>query len=224
MTQDIIISATTFLLLFLSPSWGNAADTSVLDTEGRPLRAKSRYYILPASQGQGGGITVSQKNQTTLCPLYVSQESQEIYLGLSVWFLPSKHNQRLIYISSDINILFNMVNMCLQSAAWKLTIDHTTWRKYVATGGAIGNPGEETVSSWFKIEKVKSGSYEYDYNYKIMYCPNVCSFCMVICGDVGVFVQDDGTRLLGLSDRPFYVMFKKAKSRMKQKQYHYNFL
>lgn len=205
-----IISATTILLFFLYPFGGDAVDNAVLDTKGRPLRSHSRYYILPANQGQSGGLTISPRNRTSICPLYVAQEFHQVYPGLPAWFLPSDSRQRLISLSSDVNILFNIVNICLQSAGWRLTIDNATMRRYVATGGAIGNPGEETLSSWFKIEKVQGSNNEYGYRYKIVFCPNVCTFCMVMCGDVGIFVQEDGTRLLGLSQHPLYVMFKKA--------------
>ncbi|XP_021746649.1 kunitz trypsin inhibitor 2-like [Chenopodium quinoa] len=215
-TSHPIISAITFLLI-LFPPCGNAvpADNAVFDTKGRPLRAKSRYYILPVAQGQGGGLTMSPKNRTTFCPLHVAQEDQEIYPGLPVWFLPKDSSQRVVTLSSDLNILFNTVNICLQSAGWQLIVDHTMRRKYVTTGGAIGNPGEETISSWFSIEKAGRGVNIDDYHYMIVYCPNVCQFCMVMCGHVGVFVQEDGSRLLGLTDRPLHVMFKKARSRSK---------
>ncbi|KNA22880.1 hypothetical protein SOVF_029880 [Spinacia oleracea] len=210
-----IISATTFFLLFFLLPCGNAgaAGNAVLDTNGRPLRARSRYYIVPVAHGQGGGLTMLSKNTTSFCPLYVVQE---MYPGLPVWFLPNNPRQRLVTLSSDLNILFNAISNCLQSVGWQLTVDHTTGRKYVATGGAIGNPGEETVSSWFNIEKVRTigrRGNESGNHYKIVFCPNVCEFCMVMCGDVGVFVQEDGTRLLALTDRPLHVMFKKAKGR-----------
>ncbi|KAL2903888.1 Kunitz trypsin inhibitor 2 [Bienertia sinuspersici] len=205
MTPHLIISAMAFLPVLFSI----ATDTDVLDIKGHPLRAHSRYYILPVNVGEGGGLTILPKNRTSICPLYVAQEKLQVYAGLPVWFLPIDPKQHHVSLSSDLNILFNVVNICLQSAAWRLTLDCATGRRYVATGGAIGNPGEETLSSWFKIEKVES-SYLYGNHYKIVFCPSVCRFCMVMCEDVGVLVQEDGTRLLGLSQHPLYVMFKKA--------------
>ncbi|WMV21155.1 hypothetical protein MTR67_014540 [Solanum verrucosum] len=73
---------------------------------------------------------------------------------------------------------------------------------FITLGGTQGNPGRETISNWFKIEK-------FDRDYKLLYCPTVCDFCKVICRDIGIFIQD-GVRRLALSDVPFKVMFKKA--------------
>ena len=207
----IILPTAALLLLLHGLSDGKVVDNVVLDTKGRSLKANSMYYILPATQGQGGGLMMLPRNRTSHCPHYVSQLNLDIFPGLPLWFLPENPKQKRVSISSDVNILFNVVNSCLQSAAWQIIVDRATKRKYVGTGGVIGSPGEETVRSWFKIEKVKRNRYGlYQYDYKIVYCPNVCSFCMVMCGDIGVFVLEDGSRFLGLSDHPFYVMFKKA--------------
>ncbi|XP_010683193.2 kunitz trypsin inhibitor 5 [Beta vulgaris subsp. vulgaris] len=206
MTHVIISAATIFLFLCLSPLTSTADTTAVLDINGRPLQAGCNYYILPVIRGRGGGLTMTSKNATELCPLYVAQEDHEVSNGLPLKFYPVNPKDKRISLSSDLNFVFDAATTCVQSTGWSLTIEMETGRRYVGTGGEIGNPGVETVDNWFKIEKDGSGKYYY----KIVYCPGVCNFCKVMCGDVGVFIEKDGRRLLGFSDQPLLVMFKKA--------------
>ena len=86
---------------------------------------------------------------------------------------------------------------------WKLGYDESTGIRYITTGGVEGNPGRETLSNWFKIEK-------HGDDYKLLFCPTVCNFCKVICRDVGVYIQDGFRRLVLTTAEPFRVMFKKA--------------
>ena len=79
----------------------------------------------------------------------------------------------------------------------------------MATGGVIGEP--EVVSDWFKIEKVEVVGI--DDVYKIVYCPSVHEGGYeVVCGDLGVFIEKNGRRLLGIHDKPLLVRFKKAEA------------
>jgi hypothetical protein len=75
----------------------------------------------------------------------------------------------------------------------------------VSTGGVEGNPGFNTVTNWFQIEKA-------DDDYKIVFCPTKVCNCGVLCRDIGIYIEDNGTRTLSLSDalQPFKVQFKKA--------------
>ncbi|GKD69027.1 proteinase inhibitor I3 [Tanacetum coccineum] len=59
---------------------------------------------------------------------------------------------------------------------------------------------ERELDNWFKVEKTEDG-------YKFVFCPTVCSFCKVLCRDVGIFVDDRGNRRLALSDVPYSVHF-----------------
>ncbi|KAK3406148.1 hypothetical protein EUGRSUZ_K02323 [Eucalyptus grandis] len=94
--------------------------------------------------------------------------------------------------------------ICMHSTVWRLGAYNEEVKQYfVESGGVLGSPGRETISNWFKIEKV-------DEDYKLVFCPTVCDTCKVICRDVGVYV-DGATRRLALSDEPFRVMFKKAR-------------
>ncbi|KAI5678085.1 hypothetical protein M9H77_09035 [Catharanthus roseus] len=175
---------------------------AVLDADGHQLQPGSKYYIIPFHSGNGGGLALSSKDIP--CPFYVMQENLEASNGLPLRFLPANSTQQTITLSSDLNIVFNAGTICVQSTAWKVGgVDGKTGQRYVMSNGVIGNPGEDTLSSWFKIEKMGNG-------YKIVFCPSVCSFCKVVCGNLGVF-REDGIRWLGLNhDDPLVILFKKA--------------
>ncbi|KAF9623986.1 hypothetical protein IFM89_007684 [Coptis chinensis] len=177
-----------------------ATGTTVLDLDGQKVQANKKYYILPVVRGMGGGLALGLRNKT--CPFYVAQEILEVSKGLPLRLLPINATDKFVQVSTDMNFVFSAATICVQSTAWRLgSIDGVSGRRYVTTGGRVGNPGVGTVSNWFKIES-------YMHDYKLVFCPTVCNFCKVICGDVGVFLED-GKRWLGLSDVPFPIMLKK---------------
>lgn len=172
-----------------------AAVEPVTDINGNRLRSGINYYILPVVRGRGGGLTIS-KSENKTCPNTVIQDQYEVSQGLPLKFSPSDKS-RIIRVSTDLNFIFSATSI------WKLdNFDETTNQWFVSTCGVAGNPGQKTVSNWFKIDK-------YENDYKIVFCPTVCNFCKVMCRDIGVFVQG-GKRSLVLSDVPLKVMFKRA--------------
>ncbi|KAL9226220.1 hypothetical protein vseg_002056 [Gypsophila vaccaria] len=208
--MTLIPFLTTTILLLLSTTTATATTTTtaaVLDTSGHPLKPDTPYYILPVFRGRGGGLTMSPKNTTTQCPLYAAQSPYETSLGKPVKLYPVNLENRIVSVSTDLNMVFSaFATPCRQSTGWQLRLDEETGRRYVGLGVVTAAPGPQSVSNWFKIEKNGSGVYDY----KIVFCPSVCNFCKVLCGDVGVFVESDGSRLLGFSGQPLLVMFKKA--------------
>lgn len=107
-------------------------------------------------------------------------------------------------MSTDMNIMFSSTGTtCERSMIWRISeLDSATGRWYVTVGSVAGSPGPSTWRNWFKIER-------YGLDYKLVFCPSVCTNCKgILCGDVGVF-EEDGCRWLGLSDVPFPVMFEK---------------
>ena len=202
---------TIFLFLFFSPLTTTSVSDNhqlVIDIDGKPVQSNTNYYILPVMRGNGGGLTLDSRNTTQLCPLYVSQQNQEVSNGLPLKFLPVNPKHKTISVSSDLNMVFDAASICVQSNVWSLIKDDQgSERRYVGAGGQVGNPGIGTLSNWFRIDKAGSG----EYDYKIVYCPGVCDVCRVACGDIGVFIEKDGRRLLGVNrDKPLLVMFKKA--------------
>ncbi|KAM3319371.1 kunitz trypsin inhibitor 5 [Capsicum chacoense] len=196
-----------FLILAISSNsfLSSAAESppAVVDIAGKILRTGFDYYILPVVRGRGGGLTLDSIGDKT-CPLdAVVQEQNEINQGLPLTFTPFNAKKGVIRESTDLNIIFSANSICVQTTLWKLgDYDAKTGKYFITIGGNEGNPGRETLSNWFKIEK-------FERDYKLVYCPTVCKFCKVICKDVGIFIQD-GVRRLALSDVPFKVMFKKA--------------
>ncbi|KAL5721313.1 hypothetical protein ACHQM5_004971 [Ranunculus cassubicifolius] len=201
MTISLPFSALFIFSIALLPL---SFSTTVLDINGENVQTNTNYYILPVSRGLGGGLGIAQRN-TTRCPLYVAQESQDVFSGVPLKFLPADTKEKFAQVSKDMNFVFSANTICVQSMGWRLGgVDEVTGKRYVATNGVIGNPGRSTISNWFKIER-------FDQNYyRLVFCPSVCSLCKVVCGDVGIF-NEDGRRWLGLTDGvQFRVVFKKA--------------
>lgn len=179
--------------------------SAVLDVDGQELRAAAKYYILPAfrSKGNGGGLALSSRDGS--CPNYVMQEIHAQSNGHPVRLLPVNKLDVNISLSSDVNIVFHAATTCVQATGWRMGgVDAITGRRYVKSGALPGRPGASTVSNWFKVEKNEHGD-----GYKIVFCPSVCSFCKVVCGDIGAF-DENGKKWLGLSDGfPLIVNFRK---------------
>ncbi|MGI4297463.1 Kunitz family serine protease inhibitor, partial [Klebsiella pneumoniae] len=199
---------TWLFLSFLLLGTASAAPSPVLDTDGKKLRAGTDYYILPVFRGMGGGLTLAStgRNGTTGtgCPLDVVQAPYEVDHGLPLIFTPVDPKKGVIRVSTDHNIKFSAATICAQSTVWRLDSDESIGQLIVTSGGVEGNPGRETLSNWFKIE-------HYDDDYKLVFCPTVCNFCRPVCGDLGIYIDENGTRRLAVnSDVPFKVVFKKA--------------
>ncbi|KAL7160844.1 hypothetical protein ACSBR2_041481 [Camellia fascicularis] len=198
-----ILSTFSSNSIFLSTA--NSAPSPVLDVGGNEVRTGIDYYILPVIRGRGGGLTLASTTKSgTTCPLDVVQARHEVDNGLPLTFSPVNPKKGVVRVSTDMNIKFSASTICVQSTVWRLdNYDESTGQYFVTTGGVEGNPSRETTSNWFKIDK-------FDDDYKLVFCPGVCDFCKVICRDVGIYVDENGTRRLALSDVPFKVMFKKA--------------
>ncbi|KAK2642914.1 hypothetical protein Ddye_024677 [Dipteronia dyeriana] len=205
-TTLLILSFFIFAFVTKAPLvvTADASPDPVLDIAGKKLRAGTDYYILPVFRGRGGGLTLASTGKET-CPLDVVQERHEVENGLPVTFSPVNIKKGVIRLSTDQNIKFNASTICVQSTVWKLdSYDDSLGQWFVTTGGVEGNPGRETTSNWFKIEK-------FDDDYKLVFCPSVCDTCRVLCRDIGIYIdRATGIRRLALSDTPFKVMFKKA--------------
>ncbi|KAL2507237.1 Kunitz family trypsin and protease inhibitor protein [Forsythia ovata] len=186
-----------------------AAPDPVLDASGKLLRANSDYYILPASHRSGGGLDLTNTKNMT-CPLDVVQRGDD-NPGIPVAFFPVNLKKGVVRVFTDLNIMFtdtftDLYTLCPESTIWKLDhyhpYDPLNIEYFITTGGVVGNPGRETQGNWFKIKKFGGG-------YKLLHCPSVCTYCDVVCKDVGIYVQN-GHRRLALTNVPFKVVFKKA--------------
>ncbi|KAK0578371.1 hypothetical protein LWI29_031741 [Acer saccharum] len=208
MKSTLLILISFFIFAFVTKAplvvTADSSPDPVLDIAGEKLHTGTDYYILPVVRGRGGGLTLASTGNET-CPLDVVQERQEVENGLPVTFSPVNIKKGVVRLSTDQNIKFSASTICVQSTVWKLdSHDDSLGQWFVTTGGVEGNPGRETISNWFKIEK-------FDDDYKLVFCPSVCDTCRVLCRDIGIYIdQATGIRRLALSDTPFKVMFKKA--------------
>ena len=203
--MSVLLEVPIFFFAITTKPWLGAADSApdlVLDLDCKKVRTGADYYILPVIRGRGGGLALASTRSKT-CPLHVVQERHEVSKGLPLTFSPVNQKKGGVRVSTDLNVNFSAATICVQSTVWNLDkFDDSIRHWFVTTGGVKGNPGRETTSNWFKIEK-------YEDRYKLVFCPTVCNFCKVLCKDVGIYIED-GRRHLALSDVPFMVMFKKV--------------
>nr|GFA07920.1 Kunitz-like protease inhibitor [Tanacetum cinerariifolium] len=194
------------LLVFLlftsviSLSLAQRSPDPIRDIDGNLVRSGTDYYILPVFRGRGGGVTLAPTRNDS-CPLDVVQANLEVDNGLPLKFTPVDPKKGVIRESTDLNIIFSASSICIQSNVWML--EEYEGQLIVTGHGVSGNPGQETISNWFKIEK-------FDQDYKLVFCPTVCDLCRPVCGDIGVNIDENGSRRLAISDVPFKIMFKKA--------------
>ncbi|CAI9113352.1 OLC1v1013936C1 [Oldenlandia corymbosa var. corymbosa] len=201
---------------FLTSTAQNVSSNPVIDTTGESLHHGNIYYILPAAGGEssngGGGITL-QIGRNNSCPYEIVQTSEKNSNGLPLSFSPVT-NDNLIRVDTDLNIKFvNNTQVgfpvtCPQSSVWRINSTGSN-PVFVTTGGVEGNPSLQTLPNWFKIQKFEDG-------YQIQYCPSA-SLCgknpcgvLLLCENVGVFVDDNGARRLALNQAPFKMVFKRA--------------
>ncbi|KVI00176.1 kunitz trypsin inhibitor 2-like [Cynara cardunculus var. scolymus] len=185
----------------LSLSIGQNPDP-VLDLTGSTVRSALRYYVIPAIRGNGGGVKLAPTTINQTCPLDVVQENNELLNGLPLTFLPTNTNKDgTIFESTDLNIKFSDATTCGRPAVWRVEV--SGGQRVVSSRGMVGNPGQETISNWFKIEKYEDG-------YKVTFCPSVCNTCRPACADIGSTIAKNGRRSLVLNNVPLKVVFKKA--------------
>ncbi|KAK0588456.1 hypothetical protein LWI29_001266 [Acer saccharum] len=169
--------AFSFLFLaFITKPLLVASEQPLVDVNGDKVRTGTTYRIVSVIRGAGGGGLTLGDGRNGLCPLDVIQLGSDLMRGLP--------------------FLFSPVNNTVDEE------NYVTW--FITTNGAVGNPGAQTLESWFKFEKVDGNTY------KIKYCPSVCETCVSICSDVGIYFGNGGRRLALSKTRPFLVSILKA--------------
>ncbi|XP_060204333.1 kunitz trypsin inhibitor 5-like [Lycium barbarum] len=176
----------------------------VHDSTGNMLRAGANYYVQPIYPDEAWGFELASiNNHHKPCPLGIVQE--DYYPGTPLLFSSANPKKSIIRLSTDLNIDYNLsYTVCTKSndVIWTVgPYDRRAKSYFLVLGGVKENPGRETIKNWFKIEVFGD-------NYKIRYCPSVCSDCKVMCKDVGV-IEFNGQKRLGLSDVPVEVKFVK---------------
>ncbi|MCD7461727.1 hypothetical protein HAX54_046906 [Datura stramonium] len=198
----LAILSTTFFFLVKAQN----VSEPVLDVSGKAVVKGSNYFILPAGRGNNddGGLDVSSiRNRTN--PLVVSQNTQSS-VGGSLQFSPLDPEENTVRLSTDLNVKFMSIIISDSSTVWTVNNEIIPQRYVVAVGGVEGNPGRDTLSNWFKIDK-------YEDAYKLVYCPGVCETCRPFCGDIGILVEPNNKRVLFVgSDKPLKVKFQYTES------------
>ncbi|CAK9174301.1 unnamed protein product [Ilex paraguariensis] len=165
---------------------------------GEQMQVTDYYYIeWPLFRPRTVVQLVSGGNET--CPLDVGPRTQLVG-GIPARISPVNSDDGVVRESTDLNIKFVWVPPCAQSGVWNVQYDEESEEYFVRVGGVEGNPDCETITNWFKIEKL--GDY-----YKLVFCPSVCNnhYCNAICKDVG---RDSEGRFV-LSDTPYRIGFRK---------------
>ncbi|TYH52954.1 hypothetical protein E1A91_D09G063500v1 [Gossypium mustelinum] len=197
-------TASLFLLFIFSitpPSFlfevANATNYPVLDIDGDWLRTGVEYYVVSAIFGAGGGGLALGRSTKQPCPEIVVQRRSDFDKGTPVIFSNADTNDTVVRLSTDVNIEFTPIRtkLCRTTTVWKIdNYDDSAGKWWVTTDGVRGNPGPNTLTSWFKIENVGI------LGYKFKYCPSVCESCTTLCSEIERDVDSDGQIRLALSD------------------------
>ncbi|XP_022737266.1 21 kDa seed protein-like [Durio zibethinus] len=199
------IAAAVLLLFFVFSTKScflgvaNAANEPVFDTDGDELRTGVEYYVVSSIRGAGGGGLDLGSSPNQICPKFVVQRGLDMEFGRPVVFYPVDANDSVVHQSTDVNIVFlpSIDPYCRTTTMWKLdNYDHSSGKWWLTTGGIRGDPGPQTLTSWFKIEKFRPDFT--DRVYRLIFCPSVCDSCVTLCNDISRY--DCGTQLrLGLT-------------------------
>ncbi|KAH0689882.1 hypothetical protein KY289_017240 [Solanum tuberosum] len=153
----------------------------VRDINGDILTPDSRYFVVSAIRGAGGGGVFrgigAGHDANFVCPFQVVQSGRDLYKGMPVIFKPKAAKQVEITESSDVNIEFYIDNpsgIC-NNTVWEVEgFPGHDIPMYLTTFGEAGHV--KNVASWFQIKKTGS------YMYKLMFCP----YGEPICSDIGI--------------------------------------
>ncbi|KAK9079664.1 hypothetical protein SSX86_001337 [Deinandra increscens subsp. villosa] len=195
----ILFSLAFILCIFKANS--DPAPAPVRDISGNVLRTGVEYAAFPTSiDGFGGSIAPAAIGNNESCPAGVIEFQTDEHARLFT-LTPVDPKKGVIRVSSDVNIKFSGSAICGESNVWNLKYDKGMKQYAVMVEGVEGNPGRETVDNWFKIEKTNDG-------YKFVFCPSVCSYCKVMCRDVGTTIdQNIGVTRLVLGGDPLSFNF-----------------
>ncbi|XVF50506.1 hypothetical protein PTKIN_Ptkin04bG0106500 [Pterospermum kingtungense] len=216
------ITAVVLLVLFLFSTkscFAKAAKEPVFDRDGDELRTGVEYNIHAAFYGPSNGFLDLGSPTDKFCPKFVIQSTTESNFGRPAVFYPAKTSESVVQESTDVNIMFlpGLDAYCRTSTVWKIDdYDPSFGKWWVTTGGVRGNPGPQTLTSWFKFEKVRS-PYVIGNWYNIRFCPSVCESCAILCNNITTFYSEEQLRLtLSPSGTGRIFSFVKASTAIKE--------
>ncbi|XP_054781571.1 trypsin inhibitor DE5 alpha chain-like [Prosopis cineraria] len=187
----------TLLALFLVLAFTSAKADFVIDTEGNRMRNGGQYYILPAHEGNGGGIDLAATGKES-CPLTVVQTPSEQSNGL-----PTRISSpyRIADLPTNFPVEFTVVAppKCAQTPAKWTIVGREDERREVKLAGH-----KNTERGSFEIRTHRGTTY------KMVFCPSDEEYS---CAALGISKDKKGNRRLVIdNDNPFIVVFQRAGS------------
>ncbi|TYH51456.1 hypothetical protein ES332_D10G275900v1 [Gossypium tomentosum] len=209
-TASVFLLFIIFSITPLSFSFGvaNTTNAPVLDSDGNELRTGTPYFVVSSIWGAGGGGLALGMPRGKPCPEVVAQRGSGDD-GIPVIFSNSDSNDGVVRLSSDINIEFIPLRprFCQTTTVWKVDdYDHSAGKWWVITDGVKGNPGANTLTSWFRIEKAG------DLDYTFKYCPAVCGTCPALCNKITRDSDGEMIRLALSAGHGWPFFFKKLQT------------
>ncbi|KAK9085195.1 hypothetical protein Sjap_025606 [Stephania japonica] len=181
----------TSILLFISMAFTTinariVIPVPVVDADGDPVQLGVYYHLVPFTLDTGGGLARGpNRNHNKTCPLSVVQLPLNGKKGLPIRFFLSliPVEERVVRTSTDHIFQFNNSSICGKDPIWKLdAFDESVGKYFISTTNQITTD----MKYKFKIERV--GSFASVNNYKLSYCPTVCSTCVpLLCKNIGVY-------------------------------------
>ena len=151
-TRAFALLTLTTLLFALTTKLPLASAETVLDSDGDPVIAGNKYYIVSSIRGAGGGGLYYGKTGDQTCPVSVLQHRSDLHRGRPVVFQPLVTGNSDITTKDRLKISFADKVECAESSRWVL-VD----RSYVGIGGSQDHPDQNVQSGEFKIHKKQIG-------------------------------------------------------------------
>ncbi|XP_049398955.1 21 kDa seed protein-like [Solanum stenotomum] len=203
----LLLFSLAFLLLFtLASSTNNIpnqAFRTIRDTKGNPLNKNSRYFIVSAIRGAGGGgvrlANLGNQGQND-CPTSVVQSRNDLDNGIAVYITPHDTKYDIISEMSTVNIKFYLDSpTCSHFTMWMVD----DFPKPVDQLYTIST-GEQLIDSVnlnnrFQIKSLGGSTY------KLVFCPYGEKFT---CQNVGI-ADENGYNRLVLTENEKAFVFKK---------------
>ncbi|KAL1357710.1 trypsin inhibitor-like [Arachis hypogaea] len=181
-----------FLLFAFTIKFKCVIAGTVFDTDNSPVKNGGNYYVLPVSEGEGGGVTIASIG-LKLTLAVVQNPSQNI-LGLPVT-ISNSDGTMVIQTDGFVSIKFTNLG---DSSTWIVVLDDSANMWYVAIGNAQDYLSDRIRTGSFKINYYNDG-------YKFVFCSDSNTSD---CEDVGIYTDGYGNNRLALNGAAFAIQFQ----------------
>ncbi|XP_057759829.1 factor Xa inhibitor BuXI-like [Arachis stenosperma] len=181
-----------FLLFAFTIKFKCVIAGTVFDTDNSPVKNGGDYYVLPVSEGEGGGVTIASIGLKL--PLAVVQNPSQNILGLPV-SISNSDGTMVIQTDGFVSIKFTNLG---DSSTWIVVLDDSANMWYVAIGNAQDYLSDRIRTGSFKINYYNDG-------YKFVFCSDSSTSD---CEDVGIYTDGYGNNRLALNGAAFAIQFQ----------------